>query len=79
MLVVHGAGPHSEILQERYLAKLMAHRRISCAICHITFKTWFSFKEHMKSGANLLKIEPAGDKGRFVEEFMLLLDGRSGG
>ena len=49
----------------------MAHKRISCAICHITFKTWFNIKEHMNSGANLLKIEPAGDKGRFVEEFML--------
>ena len=58
---------------------MMACRKISFAIFYITFKTRFSFKEHMKSGANLLKNEPAGDKGRFFEEFMLLLDGRSGG
>ena len=39
MLVVHGASRPSKILQDRYLAKLMANRRISFAICYITFKT----------------------------------------
>ena len=33
ILVVHGASRPSKILQDRYLAKLMAHRRISFAIC----------------------------------------------
>ena len=41
MLVVHGASRPSKILQDRYLAKLMARRRIS-------------FEEHMKMGAHLL-------------------------
>ena len=55
----------------------MAHRRISFAICYITFNTRFSLKEHMKSEAHLLAPGPAGVKGRFVGEFMLLLDGNS--
>ena len=50
MLVVHGAGGPSKILEDRYLAKLMAHRWISYSICYNTFKTRLSFKEHMKSG-----------------------------
>ena len=54
MLVVHGAGCPSKILQDRYLAKLMARRRISFAICYITFKTRISFKEHMKRCDHLL-------------------------
>ena len=54
MLVVHGASRPSKILQDRYLAKLMARRRISFAICYITFKTRISFEEHMKRGAHLL-------------------------
>ena len=37
MLVVHGAGSPSKILQNRYLAKLMARMRISFAICYINF------------------------------------------
>ena len=52
---------------------------MSCAICYITFKTRFSFKKHIKSGTNLLATGPAGVKGGFVWEFMLLLDGCSGG
>ena len=36
--------------KERYLAKLMAHRRIS-VICYITFKTRISFNKHMKNFA----------------------------
>ena len=50
MLVVPGAGGPSKILQDIYLAKLMARRRISFAVCYITFKTRFSFKEYVKSG-----------------------------
>ena len=45
-----------KILHERYMATLIKHRRISFAICYITFKTNFSFKEHWKSGAHLLHI-----------------------
>ena len=69
MLVIHGASRPSKILQDIYLAKLMARRRISFAICYITFKTRISFTEHMKRGV----------KGGFVREFMLLLDGISVG
>ena len=54
MLVVHGASRLSKILQDIYLAKLVAHRSISFAICYITFKTRINFKEHMKRGAHLL-------------------------
>ena len=43
MLVIHEACRHSKILHDRYLAKLMTHRRISFAICFITFKTRISF------------------------------------
>ena len=32
------------------------------------------FKEHMKRGSHLLAPGPAGVKGRFVTEIMLLLD-----
>ena len=53
-----------KILQERYLAKLMACRRIS-------------FKEHMKKGAHLLEPGPASVEGGFVREFMMFLDGIS--
>ena len=70
MLVVHGAG--------KYLAKLMAHKWISCAICYIN-NTRFSFEEHMKSGPHLLATRPAGVKGRFVGEFELMLDGSNTG
>ena len=79
MLVIHGAGRPSKILQDIYQAKLMARRRISFAICYITFKTRISFKEHMKRGAHLLTPGPAGVEGRFVREIMLLLDGTSVG
>ena len=54
MLMVHGACCPLKIWQDRYLAKLIAHRRISFAIFYKTFKTRFSFKEHLKSGAHLL-------------------------
>ena len=52
ILAVHGASCPSKIV-----AKLMACRRI---------KTWFSFKEHMKSGTHLLKTELASVKGIYV-------------
>ena len=57
----------------------MACRRISFAICYITFKTRFSFKEHMKSGDHLLAPGTAGVEGGFEGEFMLLLHGISVG
>ena len=79
MLVVHGASRPSKILQDRYLAKLMAHRKISFSICYITFNTMISFKEHIKRGAHLLAPRPEDDEGRFVREFILLLDGISMG
>ena len=75
MLVVHGASRPLKILQDRYLAKLMARRRISFGICYITFKTRISFKEHMKRIAYLLAPGPTCVEGRFVREFMLLPDG----
>ena len=74
MLVVHGASSPSKILLDRYLAKFLARWRISFAICYITFKTRFSFKEPMQSGAHLLAPGPAGVKGGFEGEFMLLLE-----
>ena len=66
ILVVHGASRPSKILQYRYLAKLMAHRRICFAICYITFKTRISFKEHMKRGAHMLAPVPEYGEGEFV-------------
>ena len=47
MVVVHGARRPSKILQDRYLAKLMARTRISFFICYIAFKTRISFKKHI--------------------------------
>ena len=44
----------------------MGRRWIICAICYITFRTGFSFEEHMKSGGHLLATRPAGVQGRFV-------------
>ena len=79
MVVVHGASRPSNILQDRYLAKLMACRRINFAIYYIAFKTRISFKKHMKRGAYLLAPGPEDVKGRFVREFMLLLHGISVG
>ena len=58
MLVVHGASHTSKILQDRHLAKLMARRRISFAICYVTFKTRISFREHIKRDAYLLAPGP---------------------
>ena len=79
MLVVHEASRPSKLLQDRYLAKLMARRSISFAICYIIFKTRISFIENMKRGAHLLAPGPEDIKGGFVREFMLLLDGISVG
>ena len=45
--VVHGASGPPKILQDRYLPKLMARRRISFAICYIALKTRIKFKKHM--------------------------------
>ena len=77
MLVIHGASCPLKILQDRYLAKLIARRRISFAICYITLKTKNRYKEHMKKGAHLLAPGPAGVEYWFVREFMSLLDGIS--
>ena len=79
MLVVYEASRPSKILQDRYLAKLMARRRTSFAIYYITFKTRISFKKHMKKGAHLLVPGPASVEVGFVRELMLLLDGLSVG
>ena len=48
MLVVHGASRPLKVLQDRYLAKLIACRWISFVICYIAFKTRIIFKKHMK-------------------------------
>ena len=48
MEVVHGARHPSKILQDRYLVKLMAHRKISFVICYIAFMSRISFKKRMK-------------------------------
>ena len=76
-LLVHGASRPTKIMQDRYLAKLMVHRRTSFAICYITLKTRISFREHMKKCAHLLAPEPLSVEGGFAREFMLLLDGIS--
>ena len=49
MLVVHGPGRPSKILQDRYLAKLMGRKKISFAIGYITLMMRFSFREQMDS------------------------------
>ena len=72
MFVVHEARRPSKIMQDRYLAKLMARRRTSFAMCYITFKTRIRFKEHMKKGAQLLTPGPASVKGGFVREFIYI-------
>ena len=77
MLVVHGGSHPSTIMQDRYVAKLMARRRISLSICYIIFKTRIGFQEHMKWSALLLR--PGPGPGGFVREFMLLLNGISEG
>ena len=79
MLVVHGAGCPCNKLQDRYLAKLMPHIWISCAVCYITFTIMFNFKDHIKSDAHLLAIGLAGVKDMFWGEFMMLLDRNSVG
>ena len=85
MLMVHGASRPSKILPYRYLAKMMARRRISFAIFYITFKTSISVKDYMKKGAYLylhLYIQgpgPARFDGECVREFMFLLYGISVG
>ena len=79
MLVVHGASRPSTILQDRYLAKLIARRRIRFFICYTTFKTRIGFKKHMKRGAHLLTPGHKDVEGGFVRDFMLLLDGISVG
>ena len=38
VFVVNGASRPVKILQDRYMAKLMALRRIGFGICHITIK-----------------------------------------
>ena len=63
MLVVHGAGRPLKLLQDRYLTKLMATRRISFVICYIAFKPRISFKKHMQRGAHLLVPGPEDVKG----------------
>ena len=77
MFVLNEKTCSSKILQDRYLAKLTAHRRISFAICYITFKARINIKDHMKRVAHVLATGPAGVEGGFVGELMLLLDGIS--
>ena len=77
--MVHEDSDPLKILQDRYLAKLMARRRLSFGICYITFKTRISSKKHIKRGAHLLAPGPADVKGGFVRQFMWLLDGISVG
>ena len=81
MLVVNEAIHPMKIQQDRCLAKLMAHRIISIAICYTTLKTMITFKEHMKRAAlsHLLAPGPAGVECGFVREFMLFLNGISVG
>ena len=79
MLVVHRARRPSKILQDRYVANLMARRRMSFFICYINLKTRLSFKENMKSGAHLMEPRPAGVAGGSVGEFIFLLDRNSVG
>ena len=62
------------VSKDRYLVKMKAHRRISFVVSYITFKTRISFQEHLKGGAHLLALGPAGVEGRFVRKIMLLLD-----
>ena len=66
MLMVHEASCPSKILLVRYLAKLMACRRISFAICYITLKMRISLDEPLKWGAHLLALGTGGVEGRFV-------------
>ena len=77
-LVVQGPSRPSKILQDRYLAELVARKRISFVICYIAFKTSISFKKHMKRGAHLLAPGP-GDVEGVGTEMVLLLDGISVG
>ena len=82
MVVVHGAGRPSQLLQDRYSARVRARRKITCATCYITFGTKYSFKDHMKKkhgGSQLLAPGPAGAEGGFAGEFMVVLDGRAMG
>ena len=79
MLMVPGASRRSKILQDRFLAKLMACSRISVVIYYIAFMTRITFKKHMKRGAHLLAPGPEDVEGGFMREFMLLLDGISVG
>ena len=77
VLVVRRFDRPSEILQDRCLAKLMARSWIRCAVYYITFKTSFSCKEHMKSDAHMMETGSGDVNGRFIGEFMVLLDGSS--
>ena len=67
MLVVHGVGRPSKILQDRHLANLMTRRKI-------TFKARIISKKHKKRGAHMLAPGAAGVKAKFVGKFVLLLD-----
>ena len=69
VLVVHWASCPSKILQDIYLAKLMAHIRISFVICDITFQTRISFKKHMKRGAHLFAPGPEDVEGGLGGKF----------
>ena len=58
-------------------AKVMAHRRISCVSCYISFKTSFSLMGHMESSVHLLSPGSVGAEGGVAGDFMVVLD-RSG-
>ena len=80
MLVVHGANRPPNALRDKYLARVRARKRVSCATCSITFKTKSNFQVHMKkkhNGTLLLAPGPAGAEGGFAGEFMMVLDGSS--
>ena len=73
--MVHGASRSSKIQQDTWPSGWHAGGFAApSATLVITIKTRISFKEHIKSGTNLLATGPKGVEGIFVREFMLLLD-----
>ena len=71
------SGPSLQNTARQIPGQVDGSQVVSCAISYVTFKTRFTFKEHTESGAKLLATGPVGVMGRFVVEFMLLLDGSS--
>ena len=68
MLLVHGASCPSKRLQDRYLAKFMACRRTSFALCYIIFKTRITFKEaHKERSSSAGTLTCQGSQGWICE------------